>query len=380
MLGKHQGQLLGYGDDKPIVTVAAARSGKTATVLKPALFTYPGSMLVLDPKGELAAETAEHRRRILGQDVYVLDKDNCSGVPAASFNPLAELDRSSPTIVDDVDAMCETIIMDEGGSEGSHWTNSARALARGLILHVLQMPQEECNLVTVKQLLSLTHPALQQLQAKLQAEGSKDAAEATQNALFMEMAAQGNAFGGALAGAGTSFLRKASRERSSIISTAEDAVALPRQFAAASLVTPQRLQTERSRRKAHDDLSVPAGWTDGDALPLAASDRAPGACGFGTARSLGARPAAYHIPDGRVRHARSHADYGAGGGLFPWHGRQAVGGLARFGPAPAKLQGGLADIPRQCIGFAVLRTSDKVTLDYISDRLGSLSFCARPIW
>ncbi len=222
LIGKHNGYLIGMGGDKPLLTAASARSGKTSTVLKPTLLTYPGSMVVLDPKGELAAATAEHRRKYLGQNVYVCDSFATSKLPASLFNPLAELDPNSPTILDDVDLLAETMIIEDGGgADGSHWTSSARALLRGLILHALLLPEAERNLVVVRQLLTLTHPSLIELQQHLKAQGSKDPAEATQNALFMRMAEQVNVFGGALAGAGNSFLRKASRERSSIVSTAD---------------------------------------------------------------------------------------------------------------------------------------------------------------
>lgn len=374
MLGKHQGQLLGYGDDKPIVTVAAARSGKTATVLKPALFTYPGSMLVLDPKGELAAETAEHRQRILEQDVYVLDKDGCSGVPASSFNPLAELDWTSPTIVDQVDSLCETIILDEHGSEGSHWTNSARALVRGLILHTLLMRESERNLVTVRQLLMLTYPPLQQLQAKLQAEGSKDAAEATQNALFMEMAAQGNAFGGALAGAGTSFLRKASRERSSIISTAETQLrfldSLPLQ---ASLRRSDFKLKDLADRPMTIYLCLPSGQmaTHFRWLRLivrqalaALEQRGPWERG---------RPHIIFLMEefatlGYLPIMEQAAAYFPGMGVKLWAVLQDLTQLQRHYKAAWQTFLGNASV------LQFFGTGDKVTLDYISDRLGSLSF------
>ncbi|MEQ1652362.1 MAG: type IV secretory system conjugative DNA transfer family protein, partial [Hyphomicrobium sp.] len=221
VIGKHDGYLMGMGGDKPLLTVASARSGKTSTILKPTLFTYPGSMLVLDPKGELAAATASHRRDYLKQSVFVLDPFGSTKLPASSFNPLSELDPASATILDDVDLVCETMILDENGADGSHWTSSARALLRGLILHTLRLPAADRTLVTVRQLLSLTYPPLISLQKALTDHGSKDPAEAAQNALFMEMAGQGDVFGGALAGAGNSFLRKASRERSSIVSTAD---------------------------------------------------------------------------------------------------------------------------------------------------------------
>ena len=71
VLGKFAGRLIGHLDDRPQITIAGARAGKTSTILEPNLCLYPGSMLVLDPKRELA-QTAR-LRRALGHDVYVLD-------------------------------------------------------------------------------------------------------------------------------------------------------------------------------------------------------------------------------------------------------------------------------------------------------------------
>lgn len=53
LIGKFAGQLLGHMDDRPMVTIAKSRSGKTSTIIEPNLYLYPGSMLVLDPKGGL---------------------------------------------------------------------------------------------------------------------------------------------------------------------------------------------------------------------------------------------------------------------------------------------------------------------------------------
>ena len=86
-LGTFDGKLIGYNDDKPTVTIASARSGKSSTVLVPTLHTYPGSMLVLDPKGELARETASHRAAVLGQSIHCLDPFGCTGETPAPFNP-----------------------------------------------------------------------------------------------------------------------------------------------------------------------------------------------------------------------------------------------------------------------------------------------------
>jgi type IV secretory pathway TraG/TraD family ATPase VirD4 len=79
ILGKLAGTYLGHLDDRAQVLIAGARAGKTKTVLEPNLFLYNGSMLVMDPKGELA-QTARFRRAT-GHDVYVLDPFGQSGEP-----------------------------------------------------------------------------------------------------------------------------------------------------------------------------------------------------------------------------------------------------------------------------------------------------------
>src|SRR3984893_8182252 len=103
ILGKFAGRFLGQLDDRPLVTIAGARAGKTSTILEPNLYLYPGSMLVLDPKGELA-RTATFRRA-LGHNVYVLDPFGQSGEASASINLLDELDPESWTVVDDVSSI-----------------------------------------------------------------------------------------------------------------------------------------------------------------------------------------------------------------------------------------------------------------------------------
>lgn len=228
LLGTFNGKRIGYSDDKPMVTAASARSGKSSTVIIPTLLTYPGSALVLDPKGELAAATAKHRRKSLKQDVYVLDPFGCSGLPSAAFNPLSELDPTSKHLIDDVDKIGQSIIVREGrDAEADHWTESAQALVRGTTLYALKMPPKDRHLGTMRQLITLTYPPLKEAaEQAAQSAGSANGreigeADLAQRILFKAMADSGKDFFGALAGAGQSFLRKYERERSSIVSTAE---------------------------------------------------------------------------------------------------------------------------------------------------------------
>jgi type IV secretion system protein VirD4 len=227
ILGKLGQEAIGWMDDRPMVTIAGARAGKTSTVLKPNLYLYPGSMFVLDPKAELAKETAA-LRAACGHDVFVLDPFGQSGVPTSSFNVLNELDPDSDTIVDDVASIAEAIIPDEGDSKNRHWTDSARTLLKGIILFTLTLPPAERHLVTVRQLLSLTHPALASAVKSVSrpAKGTPvDRQHFIDNSAAVEtllraMAGEAKSFRGILAGIGVRFLSTPPNERGSIFSTA----------------------------------------------------------------------------------------------------------------------------------------------------------------
>jgi type IV secretion system protein VirD4 len=374
LVGKFAGRLIGVSDDKPMVTVASARSGKTATVLKPALYTYPGSMLVLDPKGELAHDTAAHRQNVLGQATYILDPFGCSGFSATPFNPLAELDVTSATLVDDVDAVAQALILDEAGADGSHWTNSAQALVRGLILHTLRQKPEDRTLSTMRELLMLTYPPLIEATKAFAQSGKVDAVEATQNALFMEMAKDATLFGGALAGAGTSFLRKNPRERSSIISTAETQTRfLDSEPLQASLRASTFKLGELAERPMTIYLCLPSGQMEKHArwlrlivrIALLALERR------GT-YPRGKPPIIFLCEEfatlGHLSIMEQAAAYFPGFGVKLWVVLQDLGQLQRHYKASWQTFLGNAGT------LQFFGNGDKLTLDYISDRLGSLSF------
>ncbi|MGD0188113.1 MAG: type IV secretory system conjugative DNA transfer family protein [Roseiarcus sp.] len=226
ILGKFAGRFLGHLDDRPQVTIAGARAGKTSTVLEPNICLYPGSMLILDPKAELA-RTAR-LRRLFGHDVYILDPFKASGEPSACFNPLAELDADSETIVDDVATITHTLIIDDGDSRARHWNESARALLTGVSLLTLTLPEAERNLVTVRELLTLTYPPLLRA-ARLQGDAgdgssgdgpASDAKRSAMTLLLRAMVSRGDKFGGILAGIGGRFLETPATERGNIFSTA----------------------------------------------------------------------------------------------------------------------------------------------------------------
>lgn len=166
ILGRREGRVVGWNDDRHLLTIAGSRAGKGVSLIIPNLIHYKGSAVVIDPKGENAARTARHRaapkeNKGLGQKVYVLDPFGESGIATHAFNPLAALDPGNPEVVEDIGLFADALITHPDSGE-RHWTESAQALIRALILLVVTdgMFDERRNLITVRRLLTLSDPAI----------------------------------------------------------------------------------------------------------------------------------------------------------------------------------------------------------------------------
>ncbi|MEM6414217.1 MAG: type IV secretory system conjugative DNA transfer family protein [Pseudomonadota bacterium] len=162
ILGRTDGAMLGVADNRHLMTVAGSRSGKGTSVIVPNLLCYPGSVLVLDPKGENATLTAERRglgRGIpgggLGHDVYVIDPFETANVAddyRAGFNPLDGLDPNARTFIDDCDGIADALVVETSGAKDSHWTSTARLVLRGLVAWVASGNAKSKDLNEVRRL------------------------------------------------------------------------------------------------------------------------------------------------------------------------------------------------------------------------------------
>src|ERR1700758_28783 len=66
------GELITYAGDGHLITFAPTGTGKTSGPVIGNALKHPGQLIVLDPKGEVFAATAQ-ARRAMGQQVHVLD-------------------------------------------------------------------------------------------------------------------------------------------------------------------------------------------------------------------------------------------------------------------------------------------------------------------
>lgn len=150
---------IGILTDMHVVTIAGSRSGKSRSCILNNLICYPGSILAVDPKSELASKTALHRARLFGgQNICVMDPFGIAKGGAEnfrrSFNPLEHLDADK-NLVEDAGLIADALVIPEESGKNSHWDESARHLIEGVILHVATSAQhkQEKNLATVYRLV-----------------------------------------------------------------------------------------------------------------------------------------------------------------------------------------------------------------------------------
>jgi len=164
-----KGEKLGVGDDTHVFINATNRGGKGVSNLIPNLIFWPGSAVVLDPKGENAMVTARRRghgssySEGMGQKVRILDPfdvvrnqvDEFADLKCG-FNPMAALKPDREESIDIAHRIADSIVVAENVSDPI-WPEAARdVLLKPLMLHVASSPEfkkDERNLVTVRRLI-----------------------------------------------------------------------------------------------------------------------------------------------------------------------------------------------------------------------------------
>ena len=222
LLGRDDdGEMIGLKDDRHMITVAGSRAGKSSTCLKPNLALWPSSVMCIDPKGELAMETAE-LRAAMGQNVMILDPFNEVKGSAAkyrvSYDPMQEILSGNPDdIIDNAALIADALIVSPKTSGDDHWLQSARNLIRGFILFAIYTHQEYGNPATLSDVRTW-------LTAPMGGEDEEDTDKAWMLTMFKIMS-ELTAFDGVLAGVGSTMKGKPENERGSIVSSAVEQTA-----------------------------------------------------------------------------------------------------------------------------------------------------------
>ncbi|MBV5327612.1 MAG: type IV secretory system conjugative DNA transfer family protein [Chlorobium sp.] len=159
--------------ERHLLSVAPTRSGKSASLIIPNLLYNRRSVLVIDPKGELAFHTAK-RRRELGQRVFILDPfsefkknygDKTGEVEELTdFNPF--LNIIDKEIKDYVRYIAEALIIIRG--QDSHWGESSLELTEGILAWLVEDPESEASLPNFRAILTKPHGEIAEVAMKAQ--------------------------------------------------------------------------------------------------------------------------------------------------------------------------------------------------------------------
>lgn len=147
--GLYIGEHYCFNEAGHILTCAGTRGGKGTCLIVPNLLgrsNFAGSWVVIDPKGENAAITASYQKK-RGQTVVVLNPwgllEEQLG-EAACYNPLDILaDTDNPNLPDDAQMIAEMIVPIDRQDKNKFFTDNARAIVSGLLLHMVTYEDEK---------------------------------------------------------------------------------------------------------------------------------------------------------------------------------------------------------------------------------------------
>jgi len=151
VLGQFRRQMLMQSSPRSILVLAPTRAGKTRGLVIPTLLTYPGTMVVMDPKQELLQKTAD-AQRAMGRRVEVLDWANPDS--PSGWNPLgADLPQNNVDLERALERQAAMIFADKGGGEASAYfrDNGRRNYVAFAMFEVLEARRQgrEPNLADV---------------------------------------------------------------------------------------------------------------------------------------------------------------------------------------------------------------------------------------
>jgi len=147
-------------DSTHMLFFAGSGGYKTTSNVVPTALRYTGPLICLDPSTEVAPMVIEHRTRVLGREVMVLDPTN----PIMGFNVLDGIEMSKQK-EEDIVGVAHMLLSDSmrfESSTGSYFQSQAHNLLTGLLAHVMLSPDYagRRNLRSLRQIVSEPEPSV----------------------------------------------------------------------------------------------------------------------------------------------------------------------------------------------------------------------------
>jgi type IV secretion system protein VirD4 len=147
-------------DSTHMLFFAGSGGYKTTSNVVPTALRYTGPLICLDPSTEVAPMVVEHRTRVLGREVMVLDPTN----PIMGFNVLDGIERSQQK-EEDIVGIAHMLLSESlrfESSSGAYFQNQAHNLLTGLLAHVMLSDEYSGrrNLRSLRQIVSEPEPSV----------------------------------------------------------------------------------------------------------------------------------------------------------------------------------------------------------------------------
>jgi type IV secretion system protein VirD4 len=113
-----------YSGHESLITIAGPGAGKSSALVIPNLLTYPGSVVVLDVKGELWDNTAGHRKAAFGP-VFRFAPTDPSG-NSHCFNPFDFLSADPAVAANDCEVFSQQVILERAQDKDPYWEGKGR--------------------------------------------------------------------------------------------------------------------------------------------------------------------------------------------------------------------------------------------------------------
>lgn len=137
-----------------LITIAPTGAGKGVSCVIPALLSWSGPAIVIDPKGENYAVTAE-RRRALGHLVYKLDPFGITDGRSDSLNPMDLIDPSADDMQDNAAVVANLCMQEKTNTHDTFWDERANAMVTKVICELFRiMPDRQPTLQDVQRTLA----------------------------------------------------------------------------------------------------------------------------------------------------------------------------------------------------------------------------------